>query len=172
MVQQDISTGNDFKFMVSQCFYEVSVDTKDYDSLYCIGNTTIMVLSGLNTLLFGFLLFLHIQGQRSQGSSCLRIFTKVKTVILELLLAFELIVFLRYSIKMDKLIYNSVLIASQFLQSIILFSICYFFTKKAAHLVEGSGKILRLLKIVMLWVIGISAIIAIFQILYTQADGY
>lgn len=60
------------------------------------------------------------------------------------------------------------MIASQFLQTLILFFICYFYAKKAAHLVEDNAKLRYLLKVVMYLVFASSTFIAAYQIFDTQ----
>lgn len=54
--------GKESNFIPSQCFYAVTIDSEDYDNLYCAGGTIIMILSGINTLLFGYLIFVHLKG--------------------------------------------------------------------------------------------------------------
>ena len=66
------------------------------------------------------------------------VFTKVKTSVLILLLVFELIVVIRYSVDFEGKFYDALIIVQQFMQSIILFQICYFYTKKAAHFMEDA----------------------------------
>ena len=79
-----------------------------------------------------------------------KIFTKVKTSILMMIILLETSVFIRYTFTIDNsTIYDSILICSGFVQSIILFQICYFYTKKAAHFLEDNKKIRRLMRQVM-----------------------
>ena len=69
----------------------------DYDSLYCAGNAVIMIFSGINICVFSYLLYLHIRIHWS-NTTFLKICLKVKTSILALIIIYELLVFLRYTI--------------------------------------------------------------------------
>ena len=125
-------------------------DAPDYDNLYCTGNTLIMILSGVNVFVFAYLLYLHVRVNWS-STSFLKICLKVKTSILFLIVLFEILVFMRYSLMFQHgdLLYDSALILLQFIQSIIFFQICYFFTKKAAHFVEDNEKIRKIMRIMI-----------------------
>ena len=98
----------------------------------------IMTLSLINTIVFTLLLVVHIKvNKRSQN--CTKLLLKVKTMILILIILLELSVFIRYSIHIENSsIYDAILIISGFVQSIILFQICYFYTKKASHFLEDN----------------------------------
>ena len=109
----------------------------------------IMTLSLINAFIFTLLLVIHIKVNR-RGTSCTKLLLKVKTMILILIIALELSVFVRYVIRIDNTsIYDSILIISGFVQALIIFQICYFYTKKASHFLEDDRKIRKLMRRVM-----------------------
>ena len=80
-----------------------------------------MILSWLNSIALVYLLVLHFR-QKWGTMTFWSLMTKVKTSILVLLLIFEVIVAVRYTITFEnRATYSSFLIIQQFLQSIILF---------------------------------------------------
>ena len=124
-----------------------------------------MVLSGINTVLFAYLLIVYVRTK--SNLTCLSIMTKVKTSVLILLFIFELIVFLRYTFELyqnERRLYDTLLLTSQFLQAIIYLYICYFFTKKAAHFVEESKKLRKLMLIGIYISIACLVTLTIYQI--------
>ena len=141
---------NDHKWQITQCFDKVKNDVHDYDNLYCAGNTIIMLFSGINICVFSYLLYLHIRIHWS-NTTFLKICLKVKTSILALIIVYELLVFLRYSIvfKGSGALLDSTLVLLQFIQSIVFFQICYFFVKKAAHFVEDNKRIRKIMRIMI-----------------------
>lgn len=123
----------------------------DYDNLYCSGNTIIMTCSGVNVCIFSYLLFLHIRIHWS-NTTFLKICLKVKTSILALIILYEILVFLRYTLVFTGkgAFLDSTLVLLQFIQSITFFQICYFFVKKASHFVEDNKKIRKIMRIMIL----------------------
>ena len=108
-----------------------------------------MTLSLVNAVVFTLLLVVHIKVNR-RSDSCTKLLLKVKTMILILIILLELSVFIRYSIRInDTSIYDAILIISGFVQAIILFQICYFYTKKAAGFLEDNKRIRKLMRHVM-----------------------
>jgi len=92
---------------------------------------------------------------------------KVKTSILLLMLLFECIVVVRYSFILKEDVYNTIVIVQQFIQSFILFQICYFFAKKAAHFIENSEQTLRVMRVCMYVALAVFALIGVYQIITT-----
>ena len=89
---------------------------------------------------------------------------KVKTMILGLIIILELIVFVRYTFRInDEGVYDFFLIVSGFVQSIILFMICYFYTKKAAHFLDDNKKIRQMMRKAMLIVVIVFVCLAVYQ---------
>ena len=129
-------------FYPKGCFEDASASSEDHnDGLYCAGNTVIMVLSFVNACVFLVLLVFHFKARR-RSEPWKTLLLKVKTMILVLIIALELSVFIRYTFNIEsKAVYDALLITSGFVQSIILFQICYFYTKKAAHFLEDNKKI-------------------------------
>ena len=80
--------------------------------------------------------------------------------MLILLLVFELIVCVRYTVDFSGS-YDFLLITSQYIQAIILFQISYFFIKKASHYVEDNEKIRKLMRIAMYLVLAIFAAMSV-----------
>ena len=95
----------------------------------------------INTLAIFIILVWHI---RLKGASRFRTYIKVKSSILILMTLFELSVFWRYLVNFDFTnettlgVYNVILIATQSIESVIFFLICYFFTKKASVFLEDN----------------------------------
>ena len=89
---------------------------------------------------------------------------KAKTCVLILLLLFELLTGLRYTIGFGKT-YNFILILQQYIQAVLLFQISYFFIKKAAHYVEDNEKIRKLMRIVTYICLIIFAFVNTWQII-------
>lgn len=117
--------------------------------LYCTGNMIIMTLSLINAVIFILLLVVHIKVNR-RSQDCPKLLLKVKTMIFILIILLELSVFVRYAFNIDNSsIYDAILIISGFVQAIILFQICYFYTKKAAGFLEDNKKIRKLMRHVM-----------------------
>ena len=69
-----------------------------YNYLYCVGNSTILTLSLVNTLIAGFLLVHHL---RLKGASNWRVYFKVKSLILIMMTVFAFSVFWRYLVNFD-----------------------------------------------------------------------
>ena len=111
-----------------------------------------LILSLINCIVMIYILVLHL---KLKGAKNWKNYIKVKSLILILMLLYELAVFWRYFWNFEftnpttQGIYNVVLIASQSIESIILFLICYFFTKKASYFLEDNQKIRRKLRITM-----------------------
>ena len=85
-------------------------------------------------------------------------------MIFILIILLELSVFVRYTIHIENSsIYDAILIISGFIQAIILFQICYFYTKKAAHFLEDNRKIRKLMRHVMYAAIATFLGFAIYQ---------
>ena len=97
-------------FLIGTCYQKVIEGRTDYDYLYCSGNTLIMVLTGINTVLLSYFLFLHIKLNWHSEIRWYSLFIKVKTLILMLLLLFELIAFLRYTCSIGAALYNIFLV--------------------------------------------------------------
>ena len=97
------------------CFHDVRAGKPDYDYIYCGGNTMIAVLACVNTVIFAYLLFVHLKTSRVLMLSWQAIMLKVKTSILILLIIFEIIVVIRYTAYFSNTVYNVILVASQFL---------------------------------------------------------
>ena len=97
------------RFQPIRCYDSVRAEVPDYDVLYCTGNVLIMVASFLNTVILIYLLVLHFKvGSRQKTYKDLM--TKVKTWILILLAAFQLIVFIRYTVYFDGHEYDTLFI--------------------------------------------------------------
>ena len=109
----------------------------------------IMTLSLINAFVFTLLLVIHIKVNK-RSTSCTKLLLKVKTMILIQIIMLELSVFVRYAIHIgNKSVYDAILIISGFVQAIILFQICYFYTKKASHFLDDNRKIRKLMRRVM-----------------------
>ena len=147
------------------CFQQVKNGAPDYDNLYCSGNTIIMIFSGINMFIFSYLLYLHIRIHWS-NTTFLKICLKVKTSILALIILYELLVFLRYTLVYhgNGAFLDSTLVLLQFIQSIVFFQICYFFVKKAAHFVEDNKKIRKIMRIMIFVAIAVFVGMMIWQI--------
>jgi len=117
-----------------------------------------MILSLINAVIFIYLTVLHFRSNRMTRTYG-EIFCKVKSCILISLSIFEIIVCGRYTLYFTGEAYNAILIVQQFLQSFILFQICYFYAKKAAHFVEESETLRKRMRIVMY--IAVSSFVAI-----------
>ena len=128
--------------------------------MYCTGNSIILLLSTINCIIVAYILVQHM---RVKGATVCKNYFKVKSLILILMLFYELTVFGRYFLNVDKEeptargLYDLILIGSQTIQSIILFLICYFFMKKASHFLQDNSKIRKRLRIFM--AIALSAVI-------------
>ena len=123
----------------------------------------IMTLSLINAFIFTLLLIIHIKVNR-RSTSCSKLLLKVKTMILILIIALELSVFVRYTIRIDsKAIYDSILIISGFVQALIIFQICYFYTKKTSHFLDDDRKIRRLMRRVMYAIVLVFLGFAVYQ---------
>lgn len=98
---------------------------------------------------------------------------KVKTTILLLLIFYEALLVYRYSvITENETIYNAVIDIHQFVSSIVFFLICYFYTKKAAHYIPESEKILKIMRVLMYCMLGIVIIFMIWQFsIATNGNG-
>ena len=157
LAQWDIPTSNGsphaakpMRFDYSGVFYPKGcfVDD-DGDDIYCTGNTLILVFAFINSILFCLLLVHHIKANM-RVLTVVQLLTKVKTTILILIVLLQLSVVIRYGFVINNAaIYDAILITSGFVQSIILFQICYFYSKKASHYLEDSKKIRQLMRIVM-----------------------
>jgi len=80
-----------------------------------------MVFSVLNMLLFS-VLFVYYVRSLKRSTAFIKLLTKVKTSILALIILLEASVFARYTFNFEKsATYDTLLICSNFLQSIILF---------------------------------------------------
>ena len=138
-------------FQPAECFKRIGVYAW-FNEIYCIGNTVILFLSFVNCIIVGYILLIHM---RLKGATNCKNYIKIKSLILILMLVYEVSVFNRYFWNFDlgkgalTTTYNLVLIASQTIQSMILFLICYFFTKKSAHFLEENSKIRKRLRIFM-----------------------
>lgn len=122
-----------------------------------------MVLSFLNILVFTTMLFVQIKN-RIRLESWKVLILKVKTIILFLIIILEISVFIRYTFTFNKTrIYDGILITSNFVESVVFFMICYFYTKKAAHFLEESKKIRKIMRVVMYASGSIFLIMAIYQ---------
>lgn len=94
---------------------------------------------------------------RLKGAGNFKTYIKVKSSILILMTLFEISVFWRYLVNFDFTnettlgFYNVILIATQSMESVIFFLICYFFTKKASVFLEDNQIIRKRLRITM-WV--------------------
>lgn len=131
--------------------------------MYCAGNTLVMVLSFVNIIIFSLLLAIHIKEKR-RSESWGKVLLKVKTMVFALIILLELSVFIRYTFVIDSTAtYDSILIVSGFIESIILFQICYFYTKKAAHFLEDNKRIRKLMRRVMYLAVLTFLVLAIFQ---------
>jgi len=147
------------QFYPKYCFDQVHANKANFDNIYCGGNTIIMILSLVNAIVFIYLTVLHFRSNRmtrTYGET----FCKVKSSILISLSIFEIIVWGRYTLYFTGEAYNAILIVQQFLQSFILFQICYFYAKKAAHFVENSETLRKTMRIVMY--VAVSSFFAIF----------
>lgn len=122
------------------CFHDVQTDVPNYDYTYCVGNLLIMVLAAFNTCIFTYVFVVHIQ-QKRRLEEWKSILLKVKTQTLILIIFLEATVFVRYLLDMRTSIYDTLLILDQLVQSVILFQICYFYCKKAAHFLEDGKRI-------------------------------
>ena len=96
----------------------------------------ILILSLGNTVVFSYLFYLHLRTNWGKYS-CLALFKKVKTNLLWLLILLNVLTVIRYAIFFTSFTYASLIILQQFIQSIIFFQICYFYTKKASQYVEN-----------------------------------
>ena len=106
----------------------------------------IMVLSFVNMCIFIVMLVVHIKDKR-RSEDWRVLLLKVKTMILFLIILLELSVFIRYTFVISSTsAYDAILITSGFVKSIILFQICYFYTKKAAHFLEDNKKMRKLMR--------------------------
>jgi len=122
-----------------------------------------MVLSFLNCLIFILMLVGHIK-ERRRTEGCKVLLLKVKTMILFLIILLEISVFIRYTFTFDNTrIYDGILIISGFVESVVFFMICYFYTKKAVHFLEESKKIRKIMRIVMYASGLVFLILAIYQ---------
>ena len=131
------------------CFQGVQEGAENYDNLYCVGNTLIMILSFFNILLFTTVLALHVK-QNLSLMDCTKVLIKVKTTMLILVVILEISVFIRYTFVIESSkVYDAILIISGFIQSQIFFQICYFYSKKAAHFLENSERTRKLMRYVM-----------------------
>ena len=73
-------------FYPKGCFADASDSSQDnFDDLYCTGNTMVMVLSFVNSLIFCLLLVIHIKDKRRK-QTCGEVLLKVKTMILILII--------------------------------------------------------------------------------------
>ena len=66
--------------------------------------------------------------------------------------------------KHSNTLYDSTLVLLQFIQSIIFFQICYFFTKKAAHFVEDNKKVRKIMRIMIFIALAVFIGMMIWQI--------
>ena len=129
-----------------------------------------MVLSFVNIAIFGMMLVIHIRANRHK-LTCVQLFTKVKTMIFILIILLQLTVFIRYTFVIsNNNLYQFILITSGFIGSIILFQICYFYTKKASHFLEDNKKIRKLMRTVMYIAIVLFLTFAIYQFFDTHVD--
>ena len=115
----------------------------------------------INTVVIFTILVWHL---RVKGAGSLKTYLKVKSMILILMTLFELTVFYRYlvnfdfSVKLNVIFYNIVLVSSQSLESIIFFLICYFFTKKASVFLEDNQETRSKLRMTM-WIAMITVVL-------------
>ena len=123
----------------------------------------IFILSAVNTVVFCYLFYLHLRANLG-SNSWTAVFMKVKTTLLWLLILLNVLTAIRYGLYFTSFVYNTIIIMQQFLQSLILFQICYFYTKKAAHFVEDNKRIRLLMRIVMYGAAVIYTGLAIYQI--------
>ena len=84
-------------FQPIECFKRIGI-VDGYNPIYCTGNSTILFLSTVNTLVVTILLIYHL---KLKGAHNFRTYIKVKSSILILMLLFELSVFWRYFYNFD-----------------------------------------------------------------------
>ena len=109
----------------------------------------ILVFAFINAILFTLLLVHHIKANM-RVLTFVQLFTKVKTTILILIVLLELSVVIRYAFVINNSgAYDAILICSGFVECIILFQICYFYSKKASHYLEDSKRVRLIMRIVM-----------------------
>ena len=84
-------------FQPIECFEKIGVDPM-FNSIYCGGNTVILLLSTVNTLVVFILLLHHL---KLKGASNFRTYIKVKSSILILMVLFEMSVTWRYFFRFD-----------------------------------------------------------------------
>ena len=152
------------QFFPKYCFDQVHANVDNFDNIYCGGNAIIMILSLVNATIFIYLTVLHFRSNRMTRTYG-EIFCKVKSSILISLSVFEIIVWGRYTLYFTGEAYNAILICQQFLQSFILFQICYFYAKKAAHFVENSETLRKRMRIVMYIAVGSFVGIFLFEVI-------
>ena len=114
-----------------------------------MNNIIILVLGIANIVVVSYVTYLHFKV--SLHSHPLKeILLKVKTTILLLVLLFEILVVIRYSLDFaDRKLYMVILTFHQFLSSIIFFQICYFYAKKAVHYIPDGKQTLLVMRIVL-----------------------
>ena len=148
-------------FSKGQCYDKVQKGSPGFTLTYCNGNTLILILSFINTVIFSLFLIFHL---RYKGVCVGRTYTKNKTWMLFMIVILEASVMVRYLFVFDETpYYDMLLIISGFIQSIIFFLICYFFTKKAAFYLDESQTIRKYLQIMFLVSVLVFAGLMVFQ---------
>ena len=109
------------QFAPSACFANIEDEDSTYNEVYCINNTIILAMGIANIIVVSYVTYLHFKV--SLHSHPLKeILLKVKTTILLLVLLFELLVVIRYSLDFEnRKLYMVILTFHQFLSSIIFY---------------------------------------------------
>jgi hypothetical protein len=123
---------------LKNCYVKAREGSPDATLYYCSNNVIIWLLSTVNLVVFSLILLFHL---RAKGFCTGANYLKVKTIILFLITFFQFMVSFRYFFELSDELSNFVLISTNFMQSVIFFLICFFFTKKAAFYLEESKKI-------------------------------
>ena len=118
-------------------------------------------LALINALIFAVFLYFHLQ---AKGFTECVTYTKTKTWMLFLIIIVQLSIFVRYLLYIyNEILYDWMLISTGFVQSIVFFLVCYFFTKKASQYLEDSSKTKRVLRIMFYVTLAIFAGVLLFQ---------
>ena len=135
-----------------------------------MNNILILALGFANLIVVCYVTYIHFKISLKSQSFC-QLILKVKTSILLLLILYEILIILRYSLDFNGTdIYLAILTLHQFLGSIIFFQICYFYAKKAAHYIPDSKKILLVMRICLYISLVIFVVFIVFQFLYLSDE--
>ena len=135
-----------------------------------MNNILILTLGIANLVLVSYVTYIHFKiSLKSQTFG--QLILKVKTSILLLLILFEILIIMRYSLDFNGTdLYLAILTLHQFLGSIIFFQICYFYAKKAAHYIPDSKKILLVMRICLYFSLIIFVVFIVLQFLYLSNE--